>query len=154
MKRVSKLLFPAAMMLLLCGFGPCEQVALNGPTPAEDCGHPADLAARTDAASTATAFFPDIQNDIDTLGCSSQGCHARSLGVAPLLIPNPTTQADQDANYASFTSDCNPSDPAMSAIIQAAIGMDDHTGGVVFAAGGAVYTRWVAWIADGELRGQ
>jgi len=147
MRRVSKLLFPTAMMLLLCGFGPCEQVALNNPPPTEDLlPPPTDMASHSDGG-TGVAFIPDIQNDLNAIGCAVHGCHAT---FAPVFIANPTTLQQEMSNYAVFTSECTASDPAASPIIQNALGMDAHAGGTLISVGDPVYNRWVAWIGDGE----
>ncbi len=96
----------------------------------------------------AVHFAPDIQKDIDKLGCSLAGCHG-GPGQMPSLRPSATSQADIDNNYMSFMTRINQNDAANSIIIQNALGMLSHGGGAVMKSTDPEYTRWVNWIAAG-----
>src|SRR5258705_310157 len=47
--------------------------------------------------NTMPKFFPDIQADIDVLGCTSAACHGGTQ--VPNLKQMPLTVADKDNNY-------------------------------------------------------
>jgi hypothetical protein len=118
---------------------PTEDMAMEQPAP--------DLA---EIELGPPRFFPDIQKDIDAKNCSAAGCHG---GVQkPVLKANPTTQADQDANYTNFTADCDPGSPMSSLILQKSLGMPSHGGGAILTTTDPVYQRWLAWIGGGMLK--
>jgi hypothetical protein len=102
-------------------------------------------------------FFPDIQHDLDLLTCTSVSCHGAAQ--EPIYHPNPTAQADQDANYMVISiramaganslvlvkttrPTCDVSPPS---------GIAPH-GGACFFTGPTdpTYQKWLAWINAGN----
>jgi hypothetical protein len=94
-------------------------------------------------------YFPDIQADVERLGCTGSSCHGGTQ--TPVLLPMPSTQAQRDANYMDFTADCNATDPPNSLIIQKALGNLNHGGGAPLSMSDPAYARWIAWIAAGMV---
>jgi hypothetical protein len=95
-------------------------------------------------------FYPDIQQDLVTLTCTTGGgCHGGTQ--VPMFKQSPMTQADKDSNYMNFINDCNTTTPAMSPIIQNALGMLGHGGGALLKMTDPQYQRWIDWITAGEL---
>ena len=96
-------------------------------------------------------FYPDIQKDLETLGCTAAGgCHGGSQ--PPFFKKAPATTADKDGNYQNFVDDSNPTNPAMSTIIQKAQGKPTHVGGALLMMSDPIYQRWIDWMSGGELR--
>jgi hypothetical protein len=98
-------------------------------------------------------FSPNIQTDIDTLGCP--GCH--SVGAGNLTLKaNASSANDIDANYSAFKNFCNTSAPAQSTILQANLsnsGITPPHPATPFASNtDPVYQRWLNWIMSGEVK--
>ncbi len=116
-----------------------------------------DLSASDDLPMTGpggSAFFnPEIQQDLDKLGCTSSSCHGG--GVSPVLHASPTSAADWQANYTNVKIDCSTLDclagGASSPLLQKAlVGGAMHAGSKPFAStSDATYQRWLAWIEAG-----
>jgi hypothetical protein len=105
----------------------------------------ADMAQPQEMGDGKVHFFPDIQSDLDKLGCTAAGaCHG---GVqAPFFKPAPTSQTDKDNNYDNFVTESNQATPTMSTIIQKATGAVSHTGGPLLRTTDPAYQRWLDWI--------
>jgi predicted CxxxxCH...CXXCH cytochrome family protein len=98
---------------------------------------------------TTAKFFPDIQMDIDTKGCTNAACHNNATNP-PALKAMATAQADIDANYMNFMSDCNPTAPEQSLVLAPMLPGGGHLGGQQFAStADPIYMKWLAWIQAG-----
>jgi hypothetical protein len=109
-------------------------------------GGSTDMAQGTSGG--AAKFNPDIQRDIDSLGCSSGGCHG--AGVKPALTMG-ASGAALDTNYTNFIGDCTTANPAGSPVLAKNLPGASHVGGAKFSGtSDPIYTRWLAWIQAGE----
>lgn len=114
-----------------------------------------DLAVAGDAtASAATPYFnPDIQHDLDTLGCTTSACHGAT--TSPIIAPMPTLVADWLSNYDDIHKDCTTLDclagGADSLLLTKPLqGSVSHGGIKPFAStSDPTYQRWLAWIDAG-----
>jgi hypothetical protein len=108
-------------------------------------GDPAgDVAAEQQPTPDAIAFRPDIQNDIDTLGCSSAGCHGGDILPMP-LVANPLSDADYLANYQQVLA--RAGDSSSSLLMDTALGNGGHI--APMDSSDAMAERWREWIAQG-----
>jgi hypothetical protein len=120
--------------------------------PKGDGGAPtADLAGGSDDGAMAAMpkFFPDIQGDLERLGCTAAACHGGSQ--VPNEIPMPVTQADKDNNYNGFKMRAMMGE--MSLVLQKNLAGSGvvHTGGTAFAAKtDPTYQKWMTWINAGN----
>ncbi len=95
-------------------------------------------------------FFPDIQKDIDTLGCSGAGCHGGAQ--IPVLKAN-AVAGTGDANYTNFMNDVNTGAPSQSLVLTKNLPGASHGGGSKFSGtADAVYQRWLGWISSGAMK--
>lgn len=113
---------------------------------------PAAAPAATTASGTAPAatyhFDTDIQKDVDTLSCSSTGCHG-GAGSAGFRLTKDAAGADLAANFEAFKQRANKGEQSLVLLKGTGQG---HGGGVRFAKTDAVYTRWLTWINEGSPR--
>jgi hypothetical protein len=100
-------------------------------------------------------FKPDIQNDIDKLGCASlSACHSPQSVQSMQMVDTPTNDNDEMANWMAFKMECDMADPPSSLTIVNPSGdptVTAHPGGVLFSTTSDYYKRWIAWITAGEL---
>jgi hypothetical protein len=141
----------AGAYLLVGCVGELVSIAPNGTdmnvTPMGDMAMPP---APQEMGDGKVHFFPDIQQDLVTLGCTASGsCHGGTQ--VPNFLQTPTTQMQKDQNYMNFTSECNTTNPPMSPIIQNALGNMSHGGGMLMKMTDPQYQRWIDWITAGEL---
>jgi hypothetical protein len=134
-------------------------LALAGCLSAFDTssGGGGDMAvASGDQASGGTAavyFNPDVQRDLDTLGCTISACHGSS--ASPVIVAMPTSTSDWTTNYGNIHTDCTTLDclggGASSLLLTKPLqGSVVHTGTKPFAStDDPVYQRWLAWIDAG-----
>jgi hypothetical protein len=132
--------------------------------------HPNPLNTKKDCLSVGIAFsavgarfsgagavtFSAIQTDFDAHACSNIGCHGPGgSGAAVFPIkPNPTAQADIEANYAAVQNEINTTtgNEANSLILT-----KNLVGGVTHAGGNTLfpstldplYLKWLSWIKAG-----
>jgi hypothetical protein len=97
-------------------------------------------------------FFPDIQNDVDRLGCTIGACHGNGTGTALTMKMGVTAQADIDANYMHVMNDVNTTSPSQSPFLQ----KPTNGSGVLHSGtkpiGGPsdpTYIKWLNWIQAG-----
>jgi hypothetical protein len=140
--------------------GVAAVIALSGcigdlieiPTgPKTDGGTTADLAGAVDDSGPPLMpkFFPDIQGDIERLGCTAAACHGGSQ--VPNEISMPLTQTDKDNNYNGFKMRAMMGE--MSLVLQKNLAGSGvvHTGGTAFASkADPTYQKWLAWINAGN----
>jgi hypothetical protein len=100
--------------------------------------------------NTMPKFFPDIQADIDVLGCPNVACHGGTQ--VPNLKPMPVTQADKDANYNGVKM--RAMNGAMSLVLLKLLNdpsVMGHTGGMLFTGKtDPKYVKWLTWINNGN----
>jgi hypothetical protein len=102
----------------------------------------------TTSAAAGSVRFDAIQADIDTLTCSTTGCHGDGQGNFR-LVKN-AKDADLTANYDAVKARAQNGE--LSKLIIKATGGEGHVGGTRIIRNDAVYTRWVTWIREGALR--
>jgi hypothetical protein len=113
----------------------------------------ADLTTGAPGASGAALFNPDIQHDLDTLGCTASACHGAN--ASPLLTAGPLSPVDWMSNYNNIHADCTSLDclagGASSLLLQKPlVGGATHAGSKPFAsAADPTYQRWLKWIEAG-----
>jgi hypothetical protein len=148
----SRMLFlvVAAAMLPACTG---ELVELT-PTAKRDLSTAsADLGPAPDGDGTdgmpAPRFDPDLQNDINRLGCGSSSCHGGS--TAPILKANPVSAADKTANYDNFKARAMAGEISLVLTKNLEASGVSHAGGKSFpSTSDATYRRWLAWINAGN----
>jgi len=92
----------------------------------------------------AVPFNPQIQADIDALGCSAASCHGGTQ--VPVLKRMPALAADITANYEAFKAASVGGENAPNLIRNLAGSGVTHTGGASFASKqDVIYQRWLAW---------
>jgi len=95
-------------------------------------------------ASTATAFRPGIQTDMDSAGCTATNCHALA-GTPMLVLAAPTDDLDWQANYEEVAA--RSGNPSSSLLIAKPSGLGGHV--TVLAPSSPMIDRWAEWIDDG-----
>lgn len=90
------------------------------------------------------AYKPDIQADIDSLGCSAASCHGGTSLPMP-IIASPASDTDWQANYAEVKA--RAGSVAVSPFMDKALGDGGHV--APLSDGDPVLARWEAWIAQG-----
>ncbi|MDB4969336.1 MAG: hypothetical protein JWN44_5025 [Myxococcales bacterium] len=113
-----------------------------------------DLASDPATGGKAPAYFaPDIQHDLDTLGCTASACHGGS--ASPLITAMPAAAADWMSNYTNIRVDCTTLDclsgGAASLLLTKPLqGSVSHGGTKPFASpADPTYQRWQAWLDAG-----
>ena len=165
MQTHSRMAFPSripwALALVTFGCLPSSNqgvttVGANDLAVAADPSRPVDMAvsAGDSATSAAKAYFnPDIQHDLDTLGCTTSTCHGAT--TSPVITPMPTLAADWLSNYNDIHKDCTTLDclggGANSLLLTKPLqGSVTHGGIKPFAStSDPTYQRWLAWINAG-----
>lgn len=137
----------ASTPLLAC-VGDLEE---NLPSP-QQAGAPADVDASAPSAAPAAPvhFDTDIQHDLDALTCTSASCHGAPQGQGGFRLVASAAGADLAANYDAFKTRANAGEN--SKVLIKPTGGDGHVGGARFAKSDATYTRWLAWMQQGEPR--
>lgn len=127
-----------------------DMAAGSGGGPAADLA----VAALDAATQTSAAYFdPDIQHDLDSLGCTTSACHGGAS--SPVILPMPATSAAWLSNYDDIHKDCTTLDclggGASSLLLTKPLqGSVTHGGIKPFAStSDPTYRRWLAWIAAG-----
>ncbi len=143
----------APLLLALAG------AACLPPTKVTDTGSNTDMsvaggAPDLTAGAVASAYFnPDIQQDLDKLGCTAGPCHGSN--ASPLLVAAPASPADWMSNYGDIHIDCTTLDclggGASALLLQKPlVGGAAHAGTKPFAStADPIYQRWLAWITAG-----
>jgi hypothetical protein len=126
----------------------------EGPLAVVDMAAPEnDLTVGGAAPSAAVYFNPDVQHDLDTLGCTASACHGGS--ASPVITAMPSTTADWLSNYNDIRVDCTTLDclvgGAGSLLLTKPLqGSATHGGTKPFASSAdPIYQRWLAWIGAG-----
>lgn len=102
-----------------------EQPAAGGPT-------------------TSVGFRPQIQGDLDALGCTQATCHAASSN--PMRVaPSPASDAGWQANYDAVK--LHSGSVGASPLVDYASGAAGHADALGSHA--AIRDRWLQWIAGG-----
>jgi hypothetical protein len=121
-----------------------------------DLTPPLDFTPPPDLTPPVPRFKPDIQADIDALGCASSSCHAVSAGVyMPLLQAAPGPVAEMQ-NYTNLLPDIDTSNVQMSLMLT-----KNLAGSGITHAGSAnikpfadtndlTYKRWLYWMQQGD----
>lgn len=133
-------------------------LALSACLPSFDnASTPRDMDAATGdqpAAPVGAVYFdPDVQGDLDTLGCTASACHGGSS--SPVIVAMPSTAADWTSNYSDIRHDCTTLDCLGGGVDSLLLtkplqGSIPHTGPKPFAStSDATYRRWLAWINAG-----
>ncbi|MGZ3429131.1 MAG: hypothetical protein ACXVDD_06255 [Polyangia bacterium] len=138
-----------AFALLASG---CLPAFDKGPSGDADMGTAAggDLA---NGGTSAVYFDPDIQRDLDTLGCTASACHGAT--ASPVVSAMPASAADWMTNYNDIRVDCTTLDclggGASSLLLTKPLqGSATHSGTKPFASSAdPTYQRWLAWIEAG-----
>ena len=100
---------------------------------------------------SALKFFPDIQGDMDTKGCTLGACHGTAgNGTVMFVKMGATAQADIDMNYMDVVNEANLTAPDQSRILLMPLPGSGHGGGVQFqSTSDPLYIRWIGWITAG-----
>jgi hypothetical protein len=131
--------------LVELGVGAKQDMAFGGVDLAQ--------AGNGEMGLSSAKFFPDIQMDVDTKGCTITACHgAAGTGAVMFVKAAVTAQADIDANYASAMNEVNTTAPAQSPFLTKPL-----TGSGVVHSGtkpltstsDPTYIKWMGWIAAG-----
>lgn len=126
------------------------------PSLGDASGGAADLGAATSdqAGSVGAAYFnPDVQGDLDRLGCTASACHGGSS--SPVILASPSTTADWTSNYNDIRVDCTTLDCIGGGtnsllLTKPLVASIPHTGTKPFAStSDPTYQRWLAWINAG-----
>jgi hypothetical protein len=143
----------------LCLFaGGCLQDAKIIGGPDRDLGADAAMPASGGPSGPGTpptpAYFnPDIQHDLDSLGCTNSACHGGN--ASPQITAMPSTLAAWMSNYTNIHIDCSTLDCLgggdQALLLQKPLqGGITHTGIKPFAnTSDPTYQRWRAWISAG-----
>jgi hypothetical protein len=113
----------------------------------------APAAADLAGAAPAVYFDPDVQADLDALGCTASACHGAT--ASPVIAAMPSVVADWTTNYSDIRADCTTLDciggGASSLLLTKPLqGSIAHSGTKPFAStSDPVYRRWLAWIDAG-----
>jgi hypothetical protein len=105
------------------------------------------------AQSGPAKFFPTIQTDLDTQGCTAAACHGGTQ--VPVVKMGATAQADIDTNYMHVMVDVNTTAPDQSLLLTKPLQNSGvtHSGTKPFAGTtDATYQRWLAWITAGAQK--
>jgi len=128
-------------------------ITTGSPSAKDDLGL-APLDGGAVAAGPSGAYFkPDIQADLDALGCTASGCHGAN--TSPLITAIPSSAAEWMSNYTNIHSDCTTLDclggGASSLLLTKPLaGSVSHGGTKPFAStADPTYQRWLAWVAAG-----
>jgi hypothetical protein len=127
-----------------------DLVELNATRDQGTGGGPPDMAQAGggEMGPSNLKFYPDIQNDIDTVeGCSAVGCHG---GTQIPVLKMGATAANDQGNYAAFINDVNTGAPDQSLVLTKNLPGASHGGGAKFSGTqDVVYQRWLGWIQAG-----
>jgi hypothetical protein len=113
----------------------------DGGAPAEDL-----LACAPGAMPQNVHFQPDIEMDLERLGCAAAVCHGGTK--APFL-----KDGNVDGNYANFSAlaKMGAMSPILAHLLRDAV--PPHGGGVLFSSTcDPMYAKWLAWIEAGAPR--
>jgi hypothetical protein len=133
-----------AMSILVMAVAACDgEIVENVPEAPR-------VAANVESAKApdVSYHFDKIQQDIDTLTCSSAGCHGSKAGGFGLS--QAAAGSAVDANYEAFKLRAANGDQAL--VLLKATGETPHGGGTRFAKADPVYARWLTWIREGSPR--
>ena len=126
----------------------------GGPTGGADLGADAAMPGNSTSPPAATPYFnPDIQHDLDTMGCTLGACHGAN--ASPAIVAMPATVAAWMSNYDDIHIDCSTLDclsgGAASLLLTKPLqGCPAHTGTKPFATtSDPTYQRWLAWLNAG-----
>jgi len=120
------------------GTTPQPDLSNGNPNPGSDGG----------GTPQSVKFNPDINTDIQNLGCAAAACHG---GTQIPLLKSATDTASINANYSAFTAEANTG--ANSPVLTKNLNNSGvtHTGGKPFTdTSNAVYQRWLGWINAGN----
>ena len=93
-------------------------------------------------------FNPDIEMDINTIGCSVISCHG---GTQLMVLKNASDTPTIMMNYTQFLAYANMGASSQVLTKNLAGDMVSHSGGKPFAStSDPVYARWLAWIMAGN----
>ncbi|HEX9103946.1 MAG TPA: hypothetical protein VF997_17165 [Polyangia bacterium] len=94
-------------------------------------------------------FFPNIQADLDSLGCSASVCHGAPATQIPLMKMGAMAGTDHQY-YTDFMGDVNLTAPSQSKVLTKNLPGASHGGGAKFSGtSDPVYVRWLGWISAG-----
>jgi hypothetical protein len=135
-----------------------DLVELNSSKQDMSVGAAADMSQGTtgELGPSSAHFFPDIQNDLDTIGapvCTNVACHGTSGNGSVMYIKAmATAQADIDMNYMDVMQMVNTASPADSLLLKNPLqgSGSGHAGATPFAStNDPTYQKWLAWITAG-----
>jgi hypothetical protein len=141
-------------VLLFCGcvgdlveIGPGSKQDLSGTAGSHDMAQ-----GGGGEMGPSAKFFPDIQMDADSKGCTIAACHGNGTGTALTIKMNVTLQADIDSNYMHVMMDVNTTSPSQSPLLTKNLmgsGVS-HSGGTHFNnTSDPTYVKWLNWIQAG-----
>lgn len=97
----------------------------------------------------AAKFFPDIQSDVDRLGCSVTGCHGTPSTQIPVMKMGAMAGTDHQY-YTNFMGDVNTTAPDQSPVLTKNLPGASHGGGSKFTGtSDPNYVKWLNWISAG-----
>ena len=122
-------------------FSPAPDLA-----PANDLATPPDLTPPADLEPPSPLFIPDVQADLDRLGCAAAACHAV---YSPLLYVSPSSEPQRMQNYANFKA------AGQLVLLKNLVGDGTaHAGSAdikpFLSEMDATYVRWKRWIDEGQ----
>jgi hypothetical protein len=124
--------------------------AMPDLTPPPSTGGDGGMGGAPDLTTVTPAvpFNPQIQTDIDALGCSAASCHGGTQ--IPILKRMPALPADITANWEQFKTASTQGENSPNLVRNLAGSGVTHTGGAVFASKqDEIYVRWLNWINGG-----
>jgi hypothetical protein len=145
-------IFTGFVLLLLGGCtGDLVELAVGGRQDMSFAG--VDMAQGNNGEMGPNAkFFPDIQMDLDTKGCTIATCHG---GTQTPVVKANATGAQIDTNYNDFLNTCvqgkcvDTTNPAASLVLTKNI-TPGHSGGAQLSnTSDPTYMKWLAWIQAG-----
>lgn len=94
-------------------------------------------------------FFPNIQADLDSLGCSATGCHGTPSTQIPVMKMGAMAGTDH-TYYTNFMNDVNTAAPSQSPVLTKNLPGASHGGGAKFTGtSDPIYVKWLNWISAG-----
>jgi hypothetical protein len=98
------------------------------------------------AMTTGQSFLPQIEADIEMLGCTATACHGTT--TTPVL-----KTGDNDNNYTNFTAEAMMGE--MSNVLQKNLATSQlsHSIKPFQTTNDPIYQRWLAWIMAGNPKG-
>lgn len=105
-----------------------------------------DNGGGADGGASAGMFFrPGIQQDLDTAGCTSTGCHGGTSVPMPLAA-SPSSEDDWRSNYDQVKARAGGS--TSSLLVDKATGAGGHVSSMTESE--PMIARWRSWIASGS----